>query len=248
MSGSRRYYSLASLLDAQPRGLVRDSRHRLMWDHFMASEKLQRLRISGRCYRLLNRASVSPENLKTFCRTWRLPEDPFFPLFLAVKKAWMEDMRLRREKRRADILSIMSKLPLERRRVLDALAGLEKSRDSRSGHPVWDRTIVPKTLKQAQSMCGFDDDEWIDLWRTYLEHLTLRYRQFTPTDALRAEAKLLLGMDDCLTGNTPPASQISQAFRRLSKVHHPDQGGSPGMFRRLKTARDLLLDDQTCER
>jgi hypothetical protein len=219
-----------------------------MWDHFMASGKLQRLRISGRCYSLLNKASVSPENLKTFCRTWRLPEDPFFPLFLAVKKAWQEDMRLRQEKRKAEIQSIMSKLPHERRGVLDALAGLEKSLDSRSGHPVWDRIVTPKTLKQARCMGEFSDDDWIDLWRAFLEHLTLRYRQFTQVHALRAEAKLLLGMEDCLTGNTPPDSRVREAFRRLSKVHHPDQGGSPGMFRRLKTARDLLMNDQTRER
>ena len=84
----RHHRSLAQLLDAQPRGLTRFSEHRLLWDHFLASDRLQKLRISPRCYHLLNQAKVPPGNLKNFYTTYRLPEDPFFPWFLKVKADW----------------------------------------------------------------------------------------------------------------------------------------------------------------
>lgn len=37
------------------------------------------------------------------------------------------------------------------------------------------------------------------------------------------------------------AEQIERAFRQLALRHHPDHGGDPAEFRRLKRARDNLL-------
>lgn len=39
----------------------------------------------------------------------------------------------------------------------------------------------------------------------------------------------------------PTAAQIKTHFRRLSKRHHPDHGGSPENFRKILAARDAAL-------
>ena len=36
-------------------------------------------------------------------------------------------------------------------------------------------------------------------------------------------------------------AQVRAAFRRLSLIHHPDQGGDPEVFKRILAARDSLL-------
>lgn len=38
------------------------------------------------------------------------------------------------------------------------------------------------------------------------------------------------------------ARQIRAAYRRLAKLHHPDHGGDPLAFARIKLAHDILLD------
>ena len=40
----------------------------------------------------------------------------------------------------------------------------------------------------------------------------------------------------------PPAEQVVKNYRRLSKLHHPDQGGDAETFVRLKWARDTLSE------
>lgn len=40
------------------------------------------------------------------------------------------------------------------------------------------------------------------------------------------------------------AKTIRRAFRRLSKLHHPDQGGDAAMFQRLREAYSVLMDEE----
>jgi len=50
---------------------------------------------------------------------------------------------------------------------------------------------------------------------------------------------------ECLEtlGLTAPASReaVKRRFRRLALTHHPDRGGDPGRFRRLRRAAEMLL-------
>ena len=241
MSRQQRYYTLASLLDSQPKGLVKDSRHRLLWDYFMSSEKLQKLRISRRCYSLLNRAGIKPENLESFYRTYRLPRDAFFPLFLAVKSKWMKDRLSWKEKRKAKIEKTMARLPLRRKKEIAELKSLEKTCNPAGKTPLWKYYLYPSTIKRAGEFSIQNDIEWFNIYSLFLTDLTDRYQNFSNRAALRSEALLLLGFELTGTGEKPGKRKINERFRALSKSHHPDRGGNADVFRRLKTARDVLL-------
>ncbi len=241
MARQKRYYTLASLLDAQPKGLVKDSRHRLLWDHFMSSEKLQKLRISRRCYRLLDRARIKPGNLASFYRTYKIPRDAFFPLFLAVKSKWIEDRQSWKERRIKRIEIVMEKLPRRRKKEMERLKILEKALNPAGKAPLWKLFISPSTIKRSEEILIQSDIEWLNLYSRYLGGLTERYHNFSNSKALRVEALLLLGFELTETGYKPGEREINEHFRTLSKTHHPDRGGNSVVFRRLKTARDVLL-------
>jgi len=241
MPRKRKYFTLASLLDAQPAGLMKDPRHRLLWDHFMAGEELQRLRISRRCYTLLNLARVKPESLPAFYRTYRLPKDAFFPLFLAVKSKWLDDRRKWKEKRRQVIKENLKKLPEQRIEEVEMLAVLERNQHPGGLTPLWNLYILPKTIKRTREMSDYTELEWQNLYSSVLGRLADRYRNFSPDDALKSEALLLLGFDIRCTREKPEKKEVSKRFRKLSGKFHPDRGGDAAVFRRLKTARDILI-------
>ena len=240
-----RFRPLARLLDAQPRGLVRDPRHRLLWDHFLASETLQRLRISPRCYRILNEATIEPEHLADFYTTYRLPDHPFFPLFLAVKAEWLEQRRRWREKRDAEIFARVKQLPDHRRRSLRLLAEYERMHHPNADNPIWDNRLFPQSKKRAEEFMGYGETEWFGEWCRHLERLANRYRDIpalfdgfgNPTYSFKVLAVLVLRCREVTR------REVTRNFRFLSKEFHPDYGGSPESFRRLKTARDVLLDE-----
>ncbi|HWE47985.1 MAG TPA: DnaJ domain-containing protein [Caulobacteraceae bacterium] len=50
------------------------------------------------------------------------------------------------------------------------------------------------------------------------------------------EARAILGVS-----RTAPPSEIKDAYRRLMRTVHPDQGGSPALAAQINAARDQLL-------
>jgi hypothetical protein len=243
--GSRRYTTLAALLDAQPKGLVRNPKHRLLWDQFMASDRLKCLRISRRCYRLLNEASVPPENLKNFYQTYRLPEDPFFPLFLAVKSEWFAERILWQEQREKVIMTMMRRLPDHRRRAMRILAEYERKHHPASDHPIFENQLFPTTKKRAAIYAALDENGWYHVWREHLLRLSWRYRDIPPLfdrDGRPTYSARILSVL-VLRCHRIDRKEIIANFRVLSKQFHPDRGGDAISFRRLKEARDLLLSD-----
>jgi len=241
MPRKRKYFTLASLLDTQPAGLIKDPRYRLLWDHFMASEKLQKLRISRRCYTLLNQARVKPQNLPVFYRTYRLPRDSFFPLFLAVKSKWLTDRQIWKEKRNQTIGIALKDLPGRRKEEMKILADLEKNLHPGKQTPVWNRSILPRTIKRTREMADYSELDWQNLYSLFLSRLADRYRYFSSEKALKCEAMLILGFNPEEMGHELPEKSVNEQFRNLSKKYHPDRGGNAEVFRRLKTARDFLL-------
>jgi len=207
----------------------------------MAGERLQKLRISRRCYTLLNLARVKPENLPAFYRTYRLPDDAFFPLFLAVKSKWLDDRRKWKEKRRGVIEQNLKKLPEQRIEEMEMLAILEKNQHPGGQSPLWAQYFLPKSIKRTREMSDYSELDWQNLYSLFLGRLAERYRNFSPNDALRCEALLLLGFDLHHVREKPEKRDVSKRFRRLSGKYHPDRGGDAAVFRRLKTARDILI-------
>ncbi|MCK5250467.1 MAG: hypothetical protein KAJ98_10915, partial [Spirochaetaceae bacterium] len=82
------------------------------------------------------------------------------------------------------------------------------------------------------------------LWSLHLSRLTERYGSFPENEALRIEALLMLGFDKLPDEKRPGKREVKGRFRILSKEYHPDRGGNADLFRRLKTARDVLLNEK----
>jgi len=209
----------------------------------MASENLQKLRISPRCYRLLNDVKIPPENLKSFYSAYKLPKNAFFPWFLAAKSQWLEKRAQWLEERRKAILATIKTLPEHRRKALRILAEYEKRTNRFGDYPLWENRLYPKTKKRAGELLRFGEAEWHALWHNHLIQLSMKYRNIpplededgNPTYSARVLAALVLRC------HRVDRKEIGDNFRRLSKEFHPDRGGNAEQFHNIMAARDVLL-------
>jgi hypothetical protein len=238
-----RRYSLRYLLESQPKTLRRHELYSLMLDHFRASEALQRLRVSRRCYSLLHNARIAPENLHHFYRTYRLPAEPFFSLFLRIKRDYLAERERVREARHRYILESVRALPPEVLAFIKYLGRLEERYHGRRAHPLWQEHLFPKTKKQANAYRRYGFDEWLSVFRGHLDRLASRYPGLGPRYAEKLTACWVLGVlpQPDSGGRWPSPSEVTAAYRRLSMQHHPDRGGDAAVFVELKRARDVLL-------
>jgi hypothetical protein len=241
---NRKFYSLAALLNAQPAALTKDSRWRLLTDTFNSSDKLKRLRISSRCYRILNNASVPPENLKIFYRTYRLPESSFFPLFMAVKSSWFKEKEKRREEKEKRIFAIIRALDPEYRTALKHMAEIEIKINNSGYYPVWIKDVYPSTLKRANELLSFSEKQWQILWKDFFILLNRKYT-LPGSRTIKLYSALftlhLAAFSNYPLNKLPDKKTILNSFRRLSKKLHPDYGGDPAAFRQLINARKILI-------
>jgi len=137
----------------------------------------------------------------------------------------------------------MKKLAEQRQAELENLAGLEQRVHSTGSNPIWNLTFNPKTIKRAEELAGFEELEWMNLYSHFLRRISDHYNNYSGDRALKSEALLVLGFSLQESDNKPGKQKIKERFRTLSKQHHPDRGGDKDMFRRLKTARDVLLEE-----
>jgi len=213
-----------------------------MMEFYGSTPALATLKIPVRCRRLLDRAVIAPENLQHFCRTYRLPVHPFFPLFFAVKKSYLDNRIIRAENRRTAIEKRVALLSGETRKNLRFCAETEKRFHHRGDYPVWTRALWPGSLKRMAEYEKAGPLEWQVHYRRYFSQLEKRYRGFTPALTERLLACLMLGcLPDLKTLTSPSAAEIRRRFRALSKQHHPDAGGDGALFVKLKEAEELLL-------
>ena len=118
---------------------------------------------------------------------------------------------------------------------------LERHHHPAESTPVWNRTMLPKTKKYAREITGYSEIEWQRLFSRFLDSLAERYHSFSDKESLRIEALMTLGFTLRVLQTSPENPEIIEQFRKLSKKHHPDRGGDAEVFRRIKTARDFLL-------
>jgi hypothetical protein len=257
-AGGARRYSLSYLLEHQPKTLRKHELYPLMLDHLRASDALQRLRVSRRCYSLLHNARIAPENLHHFYRTYRLPADPFFPLFFRIKRDYLAERERRREARHRSILESVRALPPEVLAFIKYLGRLEQRCHGRGAYPLWQEHLFPKSKKQAKAYSRYGFDQWLSVFRGHLDLLASRYPGLGPRFAEKITACWVLGLlpqpggaRDGAPGRWPnrPAEtgvrwpappEVTAAYRRLSMQHHPDRGGDATVFVELKAARDVL--------
>lgn len=236
-------YSLAYLLNRQPRSLRKHRLYRAMIDHYFASQRLQTLRIPRRGYVLLDEARIEPENLHHFYRTYRLPVNPFFPLFFRVKRDYLADRDRLREERHRYIVERVRSLPPHVIATIRYIGHLERHYHGRDESPLWQKHLFPTSKKQADAYLRFTASDWVRLFGDHLARLESRYRGFTDLITSRVLASFLLELvPDSIPPRRPQLSEISRTYRRLSLLHHPDRGGDAAHFIAIKRARDALLE------
>ncbi|MFO7730906.1 MAG: hypothetical protein R6V86_09090 [Spirochaetia bacterium] len=236
-------YSLGYLLSKQPKSLQKNQFYEEMLLHYRSSTRLQKLRISRRCYNLLQQAVIKPEYLDNFYRTYRLPRDPFFPLFLRVKRDYLEQRRQRQEQKMRYIADKMRGLPPDTLAFIKYLAAFEQRYNRADNFPVWTAHLFPTTKKRVNEYGSFTRTEWITLFSAHLQRLEQRYRELDEDTSQRILASYVL---ECLPreGKTPGLEPDLQAaarnYRRLSKLYHPDLGGEGDFFLQLQWAKEVL--------
>lgn len=238
-----RTYSIAYLLARQPKSLAKHSNYRAMMANYHASAPLQHLRISRRCYTLLNNARIAPHHLQNFYRTYRLPGNPFFPLFFAIKRDYLAERERVKEARRQYILAGMRALPQEVLAQIKYLGYLERHYNAAGLSPLWQNSIFPSSKKKVDAYARRATADWLAIYRSHLAELVKRYRGLSTLIADRVLACFALGIiPDGIPPARPAALEISRRYRSLSLQTHPDRGGDPSMFIEIKRARDTLVD------
>lgn len=234
--------SLNRLLSRQPKTIRKHPHYELMISHYLASEKLQALKINRQCYRLLDKAVITVENLPNLYRSYRVPRDPFFPLFIKIKKDYLTQRLKKAEEREKYILTQMKKLSGERRRVLRFLAELEESLSPLGSRLIWEKEIYPSSRKRALEILKISDREWFALIDGYLKSLSLKY----PAISSRQEqlsASLFLKIIPTLNPLIFPSKEtVNKSYRKLSRRYHPDSGGESYLFIKLQNSRDSLVN------
>lgn len=239
---SKKSYSIAYLLSRQPKSLRKHPDYAVMIAQFRGSRRLQEARFGRRCYSLLNHARIAEENLVHFYRTYRLPRDPFFPLFFKIKREHLaERERIKRERRRY-ILDALRSLPPTTLGTIKYLGHLERYYNSGGQSPIWQRHLFPSSKRQADRYHRQENIAWLELFRSHLQILRERYGAPTEVAGERILACFVLGMvPETIPPRRPEAAVVNRTYRRLSLLHHPDRGGVPAEFIELQRARQTLV-------
>ncbi len=237
----RRGKSLRTLLDRQPKTFARHEDYSSLITLFRNSARLQTLTVSPRCWSLLNTARIDPDNLYHFYRTYRLPEHPFFPLFLRLKRDYFAERERIRAERRVAIRGIVRTCPEYALEFLRYLGHLEDHYNAADEHPLWQSQLYPSSKKAAREAAGRNFLDWIATFGEHLEALAVHYRDFSRHDARMLLSAFVLGCPrDDIPPRPPGPRAVARAYRRESLRHHPDRGGDAAMFIELKKAKDTL--------
>ena len=213
-----------------------------MIQYYSLSKRLKSLRINRRCYSLLDRAVISPENLENFYRTYHLPKDPFFPAFFAIKRAYLDHRNELKQRRKDYILRRLRELDPQILGFIRYLGTMEQKLNAAGKTPVWDRIIYPASKKRADEYHRYSLDQWVEIFTGFGKNLHTRY----PHKSVSADweqifaAFILECPPENGTFHPPGDALIKRQYRRLSKLYHPDSGGSPEHFRLLQEAREIL--------
>ncbi|MBI9099908.1 MAG: hypothetical protein JEY91_15615 [Spirochaetaceae bacterium] len=240
----RKIYTISYLLDKQPKAIRKDKNYQLMISYLQKASPLISIRFNKRCYSLLNNAVIKPEHLENFYRTYGLPKHPFFPLFFMIKRQYLINRENKKIERQEYIDEKMKNLPLHIEGFFNLLANLEIKYNRAGQNPVYKQTIMAKTKKQVDRYSSFGHPDWLIFMDDYFASLTGQYERI-PADTIdRLSACFILKCIPDSINSLPGHSQIKTQYRSFSKEFHPDTGGDPRLFIRVKWARDYLLDNK----
>lgn len=232
----KKRYSLGDLLSKQPKTLKKDSYYDEMIHRLLSSGRLQKLRINKRCYQLLDKVIIKPEHLQNFYSTYKLPNDPFFPLFCKIKKDYLFKLGRKRSARFEYIKHEMENLPQKVKMVISMLKELEMKTNWSNIYPVWKQFFEPVTKKKVHEFRSYSWNSWIEYFELCLSVLRGKYARFPKKAAKKILACFIL---DLKIGKYHD-SDIKRQFRVLSKDFHPDLGGNAADFHLLQWAKDAM--------
>lgn len=241
-------YPLSRLLDDQPKTMQKSSRFAELRRLLSDSPRLKGVVLHRTAYRLLDTGRLASQNIENLYTTYHLPRSRFFPLFLDLKQDYLNHRRSLAAQRAEYIRRRVLSLPPEFLRLLRNLGRYEKRLNRAGKTPVWEKTLYPKTKKAADKFDQWGIEEWLTAAEEFGRALSSRYPRAPKCNWQRFSALLFLDLlpengSTAETTATIDPGRIKEAFRRLSKQHHPDSGGDPASFRRLRWALNYLLGE-----
>lgn len=236
----RTIYTIDYLLNKQPKALQKDPRYIQMINSLLEDPAVKLRKFNRRCYSLLHNGVIRPEHLPNFYRTYRLPKHAFFPLFFSIKRDYLYQRNEKKKERENYIKQKQYRLPEDVRKMHHYLIEMEKDAHEHDLYPLCKRRLRPKNKKQIDKWIGFSHSQWILFFEDLLEQFTREYPFYPQRKIDYIKAGYIL---QCFCMQEKTALDLALAksnFRKLSRVYHPDTGGDPEMFIRLKWAKDIL--------
>lgn len=234
----KKKYSVAHLLSKQPKALRKIKGYALLMRYYRSSDLLFRIRFTRTCYCLLNQAKIDNGRLDYFYRRFILPRHPFFPLFLKIKREYLNGKDARKKEKAAYIAGKIKLLPQHVVDYLKYCARFERHYNSDNAYPAWKKLIYPKTKKRVNALMKFDLEQWVDLFLCFFDSLKVKYQGINERSVDELVALFILELPYRQYSN----EVINTQYRQLSKKYHPDAGGSTRAFNYLQFARETLLD------
>ncbi|MBN2658930.1 MAG: hypothetical protein JXR86_17885 [Spirochaetales bacterium] len=208
---------------------------------YLSSEPgLLKLRFNRRCYSLLHNAVIEPGNLDNFYRTYRLPKNPFFPLFFLIKRDYLAAREKGRFEREEYIRTGLSRLPAYIKVIFTLCSRLEKRMTGRDSCPVYRKSFLPSTKKRTDEYGQFSHGDWMDFFDGYLDKLAGEYEHLPLKKVEYLGAALALQWEPDQNYGMPSAETVTRLYRELSKAYHPDRGGNSHYFIKVKWAKDYF--------
>lgn len=239
----RNIYGIARLLEKQPKALRSHEKWSQMAGYLKSDPELLNIRFNSRCYSLLHNGVIRPEHLENFYRTYRLPKNPFFPLFLLIKRDYLENRERRCREKKEYIREGLHRLPEYVRNVFIMAAGMEKDFNGGKLCPVYKKEFLPSTKKRMDEYLKYGHGDWIKFFESYLDKLGTAYESLPMKKVEYLDACLVLKMDPDEHYRRPREEDVNRRFRSLSKEFHPDRGGDPSLFIRLKWAGNYFRNN-----
>ena len=234
----KKSYTISYLLNKQPKSLRKNKDYHMLITFYNASPLLKRVHFNRKCYSLLNNTRIIPENLKYFYRTYRLPQNAFFPMFLKIKKEYINRKNFLKEKKRKYINDKILNLSPNTLRFIRYFAKYESTINKYNKFPIWNKIFYPGTKKNADIFSKYNRIDWIIMFYNYIENLKKRYNNINEKYLNKTIALYIFDLP--IEKHSP--EKIKKQYRKLSKKYHPDQGGNSRDFNFLQRAKNILID------
>ena len=234
----RKIYSLDYLLKKQPKSIREFSEYLYLVSLFYSSNQLKRIRISKKCFTLLNQAKISIGKLPYFYRYFQLPEHSFFPVFLKIKQEYLLKRDEKKNQKHKFINEKLKNLDKQVKYILRILCEYEKRMNKRNKFPVWNRLIYPKSKKRLLELLQYDTLQWTKLFLAFCDEMNKYYKCKDNITSLKSRIAIFffnVEQEDY----TPEKLKLS--IRNLAKKYHPDLKGKTSDFYIYQAMKEIIV-------